>query len=214
MTHFPVEEKADVEKGLAAFKSETAWLIQAAKLNRSQLTLHTANSFATLAVPEARMDMVRPGGLLYGDTIPDHTEYKKIMAFKTRVASVNAYPKGNTVGYDRTLTLTRDSRLANLPMGYSDGYRRVFTNKGHVLIRGHRVPVVGKVSMNTTMIDVTDYPDITAGDEVVLYGSQGDAQITQSEVEDINGALLADLYTVWGNSNPRFAKPATPAKSK
>ena len=214
MTHFPVEEKTDVEKGLAAFKSETAWLIQTAKLNRSQLTLHTANSFATLAVPEARMDMVRPGGLLYGDTIPDHTEYKKIMAFKTRVASVNAYPKGNTVGYDRTLTLTRDSRLANLPMGYSDGYRRVFTNKGHVLIRGHRVPVVGKVSMNTTMIDVTDYPDITAGDEVVLYGSQGDAQITQSEVEDINGALLADLYTVWGNSNPRFAKPATPAKSK
>lgn len=208
MTHFPVEEKADVEKGLAAFKSETAWLIQTAKLDRSQLTLHTANSFTTLAVPEARMDMVRPGGLLYGDTIPEHTEYKKIMAFKTNVASINSYPKGNTVGYDRTFTLTRDSRLANLPMGYSDGYRRVFTNKGHVLIRGHRVPVVGKVSMNTTMVDVTDYPDISAGDEVVLYGSQNGAEITQSEVEDINGALLADLYTVWGNSNPRIAKPA------
>ncbi len=214
MTHFPVEEKSDVEKGLAAFKSETAWLIQAAKLDRNKLTLHTANSFATLAVPEARMDMVRPGGLLYGDTIPEHTEYKKIMAFKTNVASVNTYPKGNTVGYDRTFTLTRDSRLANLPMGYSDGYRRVFTNKGHVLIRGHRVPVVGKVSMNTTMVDVTDYPDITAGDEVVLYGSQGEAQITQSEVEDINGALLADLYTVWGNSNPKFAKPTTSVKKK
>ena len=214
MTHFPVEEKSDVEKGLAAFKSETTWLIQAAKLDRSKLTLHTANSFATLAVPEARMDMVRPGGLLYGDTIPEHTEYKKIMAFKTNVASVNTYPKGNTVGYDRTFTLTRDSRLANLPMGYSDGYRRVFTNKGHVLIRGHRVPVVGKVSMNTTMVDVTDYPDITAGDEVVLYGSQGDAQITQGEVEDINGALLADLYTVWGNSNPKFAKPTTSVKKK
>ena len=126
---------------------------------------------------------------------------------------MNAYPKGNTVGYSTALTLTRDSRLANLPMGYSDGYRRVFTNKGRVLIRGHRVPVVGKVSMNTTMIDVTDYPDITAGDEVVLYGSRGDAQITQSEVEDINGALLADLYTVWGTQS-RFAKPATPAKSK
>ncbi len=208
MTHFPVEEKADVEKGLAAFKSETAWLIQTAKLDRSKLTLHTANSFTTLAVPEARMDMVRPGGLLYGDTIPEHTEYKKIMAFKTNVASINSYPKGNTVGYDRTFTLTRDSRLANLPMGYSDGYRRVFTNKGHVLIRGHRVPVVGKVSMNTTMVDVTDYPDISAGDEVVLYGSQNGAEITQSEVEDINGALLADLYTVWGNSNPRIAKPA------
>lgn len=214
MTHFPVEEKADVEKGLAAFKSETAWLIQTAKLDRSKLTLHTANSFATLTVPEARMDMVRPGGLLYGDTIPEHTEYKKIMAFKTNVASINSYPKGNTVGYDRTFTLTRDSRLANLPMGYSDGYRRVFTNKGHVLIRGHRVPVVGKVSMNTTMVDITDFPDISAGDEVVLYGSQNGAEITQSEVEDINGALLADLYTVWGNSNPRIAKPAQNPNTK
>ena len=214
MTHFPVEEKADVEKGLAAFKSETAWLIQTAKLDRSKLTLHTANSFTTLAVPEARMDMVRPGGLLYGDTIPEHTEYKKIMAFKTNVASINSYPKGNTVGYDRTFTLTRDSRLANLPMGYSDGYRRVFTNKGHVLIRGHRVPVVGKVSMNTTMVDITDFPDISAGDEVVLYGSQNGAEITQSEVEDINGALLADLYTVWGNSNPRIAKPAQNPNTK
>ncbi len=207
MTHFPVEEEADVRKGLATFNQDAAWLIEHGKLDRSKITLHTANSFATLAVPEARLDMVRPGGLLYGDTIPSHTEYKKIMAFKSKVASVNSYLKGSTVGYDRTYTLTRDSRLANLPLGYSDGYRRVFTNKGHVLIRGHKVPVVGKVSMNTTMVDVTDYPDIQAGDEVVLYGKQGNAEITQSEVEDINGALLADLYTVWGNSNPRLPKP-------
>ena len=123
------------------------------------------------------------------------------------MSSVNNYLKGSTVGYDRTFTLTRDSRLANLPIGYSDGYRRAFTNKGHVLIRGHRVPVVGKISMNTTMVDVTDFPDIVAGDEVVLYGKQGGAEITQSEIEEISGALLADLYTVWGNSNPRVRKP-------
>ena len=72
-----------------------------------------------------------------------------------------------------------------------------------MLINGHRVPVVGKVSMNTLMVDVTDAPDVKSGDEVVLFGKQGDAEISQSEVEDINGALLADLYTVWGNSNPK-----------
>lgn len=211
MTHFPVEEADDVRRGLTRFNSEAAWLIRTARLDRSRLVLHAANSFATLAVPESRLDMVRPGGLLYGDTIPAHTEYRKIMVFKSRVSSVNTYPKGSTVGYDRTFTLTRDSRLANLPLGYSDGYRRVFTNKGHVLIRGHRVPVVGKVSMNTTMVDVTDFPDIAAGDEVVLFGRQGGAEITQGEIEDINGALLADLYTVWGNSNPRIRKaPAAP----
>ncbi len=206
MTHFPVEEVDDVRQGLERFNRDAAWVIREGRLDRSKLVLHTANSYATLAVPEARLDMVRPGGLLYGDTIPEHTEYRKVMAFKSRVSSVNTYPKGSTVGYDRTYTLTRDSRLANLPLGYSDGYRRVFTNKGHVLIRGHRVPVVGKVSMNTTMVDVTDFPDIVAGDEVVLYGRQGNAEITQSEIEDINGALLADLYTVWGNSNPRIRK--------
>ncbi|WP_312266164.1 alanine racemase [Neisseria sp.] len=207
MTHFPVEDKEDVKKGLKVFKKDSKWLIRAAKLDRKKLVLHTANSFVTLNVPEGWLDLVRPGGILYGEPVYERPEYEYIMSFKTRVASVNSYPKGSTVGYDRTFTLARDSRLANLPFGYSDGYRRVFTNKGHVLIRGHKVPVVGKVSMNTTMVDVTDFPDIQADDEVVIFGKQGGAEITQSEVEDINGALFADLYTVWGNSNPKLAKP-------
>lgn len=85
------------------------------------------------------------------------------MQFKSRVSSVNSYPSGNSVGYDHAFTLTRDSQLANITVGYSDGYRRVFTNKAHVLIGGRRVPVVGKVSINTLMVDVTDFPDIEGG---------------------------------------------------
>lgn len=203
MTHFAEEDAADVRKGLATFNQQADWLINEAKLDRKAITLHTANSFATLEVPESRLDMVRTGGLLFGDTVPTFTEYQRVMQFKTRVASVNSYPKGNTVGYDRTYTLTRDSKLANITVGYSDGYRRAFTNKGFVLINGQRVPVVGKVSMNTLMVDVTDVPTVKSGDEVVLFGKQGSAQITQAETEDINDALLADLYTVWGNSNPK-----------
>ncbi|MCY1427613.1 Alanine racemase [compost metagenome] len=203
MTHYAVEEREDVLKGLAAFNRQADWLIKEAGLDRSKLTLHTANSFATLEVPEARLDMVRTGGALFGDTVVTRTEYKRVMQFKSHVASVNAYPAGNSVGYDRTFTLNRDSRLANITVGYSDGYRRVFTNKAHVLIDGHRVPVVGKVSMNTLMVDVTDFPDVKAGDEVVLFGKQGGSEIAQSEMEDINGALLADLYTVWGSANPK-----------
>lgn len=207
MTHYAVEDEEFVRTALAKFNTQSQWLIDTAKLDRSKITLHTANSFATIAVPESHLDMVRPGGLIYGDTIDAKPAYKPIMSFKSRVASVNSYTAGSTVGYDGTYTLTRDSKLANLPFGYSDGYRRAFTNKGHVLIRGHRVPVVGKTSMNTTMVDVTDFPDIVAGDEVVIFGAQGDSRITQGEIEDINGALLADLYTIWGNSNPRFIKP-------
>jgi alanine racemase len=204
MTHFPVEEVADVRTGLAAFNSESAWVIREGHLDRSKLLLHTANSFTILEVPEARLDLVRPGGALYGDTVSSHTEYQPVLSFKSRIAAVNAYPKGNTVAYNRTFTLTRDSRLANIPVGYSDGYRRAFSNKGHVLIHGHRCPIVGRVTMNTVMVDVTDFADVQIGNEVVLYGKQGAAEITSAELENIAGTFLVELYTVWGKVNPRI----------
>jgi alanine racemase len=206
MTHFPVEDKEDVKLGLAQFKLDSQWLIEAGKLDRSKLTLHCANSFATLEVPEAHLDMVRPGGLIYGDSIPSYTEYKRVMAFKSQVAAVSHFPAGNTVGYDRTFTLKRDSVLANLPMGYSDGYRRAMSNKASVLINGQKAPVVGKTSMNTVMVDVTDIKGVKPGDEVVMFGRQGDNEIKQADLEEYNGALLADMYTVWGYSNPRIIK--------
>lgn len=205
MSHYAVEDQNYVREHLAIFNAQTNWLIHTAKLDRKQLTLHTANSFATLTVPESHLDMVRAGGVLYGDSIPERTEYKKIMSFKTQVAVVNHYAKGSTVGYDQTYTLKRDSYLANLPVGYSDGYRRAFSNKAYVVIRGHKVPVVGRTSMNTTMVDVTDFLDIRAEDEVILFGRQGNAEVKQSDLEEYNGALLADVYTIWGNSNPKVA---------
>lgn len=204
MTHFAVEDINFVKSALATFNEQTNWLISTANLDRSKLTLHTANSFATLSVPESHLDMVRVGGAVYGDVIDPN--YQKTMSFKSRVASVHFYKAGTKVGYDGTYTLERDSYLANLPFGYADGYRRAFSNKGFVLIRGQKVPVLGRPSMNTTMVDVTNFPTIVAGDEVVIYGKQGDNEISQNEIEEINGALLADLYTVWGNSNPKFKK--------
>jgi alanine racemase len=212
MTHFPTEEVGDVRSGVAAFNRDSAWLISAGNLDRSELLLHTANSYATLAVPESRLDLVRTGSILYGDGFTSHTEYHHVMSFKSRVASVNSYPAGNTVSYDRTYTLNRDSRLANIPTGYSDGYRRVFSNKGQVLIRGHRCPVVGRVTMNTMMVDVTDFPDVQPSDEVVLFGKQGADEIKQAELEAIAGALLLDLSTVWGEANPKFLTTDLPVK--
>ncbi len=157
---------------------------------------------ATLTVPESWLDMVRVGGIFYGDTIAS-TEYKRVMTFKSAIASVNHYPKGNTVGYDRTYTLKRDSVLANIPTGYADGYRRVFSNAGHVLIRGQRVPVLGKTSMNTVIVDVTDLPQVASGDEVVLFGKQGNAQVSAEEVEEISGALFTEMSILWGATNKR-----------
>ncbi|MBP6215972.1 MAG: alanine racemase [Luteimonas sp.] len=203
MTHFPGEELPDVRQGVDTFKRDAAWLFANTALRREDVLLHAANSFAVQHVPEAHLDMVRPGGALYGYGGTPKPPFAHAGAFKTRVASVQAYPAGNTVSYDRTFTLTRDSLLANLPVGYSDGYRRAFSNKGSVLVRGRRAPVVGRVTMNTTMVDVTDIAGVAPGDEVVLFGHQGDDRITQAEIEELTGVILADQYTVWGTSNPK-----------
>ncbi|AHZ96911.1 alanine racemase [Citrobacter amalonaticus Y19] len=202
MSHYPEEDANAVRKDLARFKVQSQQVLDITGIKRSDVTLHVANTFATLTVPESWLDMVRVGGVFYGDTIAS-TDYLRVMTFKSSIAALNHYPKGNTVGYDRTYTLKRDSVLANIPVGYADGYRRVFSNAGHVLIAGQRVPVVGKTSMNTVMVDVTDLKNVTPGDEVVFFGKQGSAEITATEVEDISGALFTEMSILWGATNKR-----------
>ena len=202
MSHYPEEDAAAVRKDLARFKVQSQQVLDITGIKRSDVTLHVANTFATLTVPESWLDMVRVGGVFYGDTIASN-DYKRVMTFKSSIAALNHYPKGNTVGYDRTYTLKRDSVLANIPVGYADGYRRVFSNAGHVLIQGQRVPVVGKTSMNTVMVDLTGLKNVNPGDEVVFFGKQGNAEITATEVEDISGALFTEMSILWGATNKR-----------
>jgi alanine racemase len=208
MTHYPLNDPEDMRAGLARFKDDAGWIITQGRLDRRRIILHTANSWATMGLPETRLDMVRPGGALYGDTdtVTDASALRPVMALKTRVAAVNAYPKGNTVTYGRTATLQRDSLLANLPVGYSDGYDRRYSNLAEVLVRGRRAPVIGRVTMNTTMIDVTDIAGVSPGDEVVLYGSQGNEEIKQGELEKITNSIFISEYTLWGNSLPKVLK--------
>ncbi|MBG3013146.1 alanine racemase [Proteus faecis] len=202
MSHYPEEDADKVREDLARFKQQSQKVLEVTGLNRQDVTLHMANTFATITVPESWLDMVRVGGIFYGDTIAS-TDYKRVMTFKSNIASINYYPKGNTVGYDRTYTLKRDSVLANIPVGYADGYRRVFSNAGHALIGGQRVPVLGKTSMNTVIVDITDLKNIKSGDEVVFFGKQGNSEITAEEVEDISGALFTEMSILWGATNKR-----------
>ena len=205
MTHYPVEDVADMRPGLNRFNEQANAIVRAAHLDRAKIAFHTANSYATLHVPEARLDMCRPGSVFYMDYDPDFPCFRTIFSFKTRVAAVHAYPKGSTACYDRTYELKRDSRLANLPVGYADGYLRSFGNRGHVLIRGHRVPVVGVISMNTCLADVTDFPDVVSGDEVVLFGKQGNDEITAKEIEETGGMPIYAFSLLWGRLNPSYA---------
>lgn len=202
MSHYPEENTESMKAGLARFNTQVEQIFATTDLTREQVKLHIANTFAMLNVPETWLDMVRVGGVFYGDML-GNDDYARVMTLKSKVAALHRYPKGNTVGYDRTYMLTRDSILANIPIGYADGYRRAFSNQGHVLIQGQRVPVLGKVSMNTIVVDVTDLQNVNLGDEVVLFGKQGSAEISADEVEEITDALFTEMSILWGATNPK-----------
>lgn len=199
MTHFPQDDVDHVKRALHRFKAESKAILQGAGISRSEILLHAANSYAALNVPSTWLDMVRMGAALYGDSDPGHTIFQRCMTFKARIGSVNCYPAGSSVGYGLTHTLAEDSRLATVTAGYGDGYRRSLGRQGKVLVRGHRVPVVDIISMNSFVVDVSSLRDVRPGDEVVLFGGQDGVKITVEELETANAAILADLYTVWGN---------------
>ncbi len=219
MTHYPSEEAPDILGQLARYREDLAWLTSEG-LKTDGFTRHTANTFATLTQPDTRLDMVRVGGALYGDPGSVKTSaFIPVPTIKSRVAAVNHYPAGQTVAYDRTFRLERESWLANVPIGYSDGVRRGFShanrpefpaeskNRTEVLIRGRRAPVVGRVTMNTLMVDVTDHRDVRLDDEVVLFGAQGADRITQAEFEANSSAYAPEMLAVLGAALPRVLKP-------
>ena len=218
MTHYPSEEAPDILGQLARYKEDLAWL-QGEGLKTEGLIRHTANTFAALTQPDTRLDMVRVGGALYGDPGSVKTSaFIPVPTIKSRVAAVNHYPAGQTVAYDRTFRLERESWLANVPIGYSDGVRRGFSHanrpefpnegKNHteVLIRGRRAPVIGRVTMNTLMVDVTQHRDVKLDDEVVLFGAQGADRITQAEFEANSSAYAPEMLAVLGAALPRVLK--------
>ncbi|CCW30585.1 alanine racemase [Xenorhabdus nematophila] len=204
MSHHALTDLDAIRDSIKNFNEQTAWLIKAANLKRDEITLHASSSFASVSIPEAQFDMVRVGSALYGILTNTHPEFKPLIQVKTHVASVKSYPKGNGVSYNNTYILKRDSKLANLPVGFSDGFSSSLSNKAYVLINGHRAPVVGSVSMNTVMADVTDLPEVKSGDEVVIFGKQGNEEITQSDIQKWGGMHVVEFSSIWGETNPRI----------
>ncbi len=143
--------------------------------------IHAANSGAILSLPESYFNLVRPGVMMYG-YYPSADVVKSIalqpaMRMCTRVLFVKRVPPGTFISYNRAFQTQRESVLATLPIGYADGFSRRFSNNTHVLMRGRKCPVVGRVCMDQIIVDVTELPDICVGEEVVLMGRQGEAEI-------------------------------------
>jgi alanine racemase len=112
------------------------------------------------------------------------------------------------VSYGRTFTASRDVRIATIPIGYADGLPRLLSNRGQVLVRGRRVPIVGRVCMDMTMVDVTALPEVHPGDEAVLIGRQGDEEITADEVAELAETISYEILCRIGPRVPRIYRPA------
>jgi alanine racemase len=149
---------------------------------------HSANSGATLRGIIRDGDWVRCGIALYGPEPIDirgiHLE--PVLRWRTEIARLKELPAGHAIGYGTTFHTTRDSRIATLPVGYADGYPRAMSNKGEVLLRGQRAPIVGRVSMDLVTIDVTDIRDARIGDEVILLGDSITAEEVAAKTDTIS----------------------------
>lgn len=147
-----------------------------------------ANSPGAIGYENAKGNMVRLGGILYGlwwDVLPktaNPPDLKPVLTLHTKIALLKRVPRGETIGYSRTWTAEKDSLVATIPIGYQDGYMRGFSNCASVIVNGAFAKVAGRVSMDWTLLDVTDVPNVKVGDEVTLIGEQGELKITTEEL--------------------------------
>jgi len=161
-----------------------------------------ANSGGILNVPEAYFNMVRTGIMLYGVLPTRHIKeeigLEPVLTLKTEVCYLKRVGPGRSISYGRIYTTERDTLVATVPIGYGDGYKRPLSNRGEVLIHGRRAPVIGRVTMDQIMVDVTSVPGVSVGDEVVVIGRQGDDEITVDEIAGLVGTIPYDLLCSLG----------------
>lgn len=169
---------------------------------------HVANSAAIIDLPDLRFDLVRPGIMSYGlwpsDDV-DHTfDIRPVLSWKAEIIYVKEVPVGTGISYGKTFVTSRPTKVATLPLGYADGLSRRLSNKGQVLIKGRRVPIIGRVCMDQCMVDVTEIEDVKAGDEAVLIGYQGDEHISAEEMASWIGTINYEVTCDISKRVPRY----------
>ena len=170
--------------------------------------VHAANSAALFTFAESRANMVRPGGTLYGftrDVLPPNSDapLRPVMSLYSRIMLLKRVPKGEKLGYGGTFETMRDSLIATIPIGYEDGYRRAFSNRARAIVRGQFVPVVGRVSMDLTIIDVTDVADVAVDDRATLLGSDGNCSIKAEDLGEFAGTISYEITCGISSRVPR-----------
>ena len=171
--------------------------------------VHISNSGAILDMKNCSLDTVRAGIILYGLSPSDDTSFKNYnlkpaMSLKTQISYLKTLEKGISVGYGRTFYTNKVTKVATVPVGYADGYTRAMSNIGEVIVNGQFAPIIGNICMDQFMIDVTDIKNVKANDEVVLFGRQGDCEITIDEVARLQNTINYEIVCNIGKRVPRI----------
>ncbi len=200
-THLPVadEDPAFTEEELTQFEE----LVRQMRARvPGSYKVHVLLSAGILGFARHHFDIVRAGLMLYGSSpLPEAQKFlRPVMALKSRVTLLRDLPAGRSVSYGRTFTTAQPMRVATISAGYADGYPRSISNRdGAVLIGGRRCPVLGRVTMDLMMADVSAVPEVTLGDEVVLIGRQGGEEIFAAEVAERAGTIAWEIFTGIGS---------------
>lgn len=198
-THFSVADDASLDYTGGQLRSFNELLTRLAEAGMVFRLIHCANSAALLRMPESHFNMVRLGLAMYGlrpsPHVPLPPGFRPALAWKTTVAQVKTLPPGSFVSYGNTYQTQTEETIAVIPVGYADGFRRGPTRWQAVLVHDHRAPIIGRVCMDQTMINVSHIPNVRVGDEVVLIGRQGDDEITAEEVADWLGTVNYEVVS-------------------
>jgi len=214
ISHYPNSDEPDSDHSLQAYRLLTS--IESPPVRSAGSTApfsySICNSGGIFYFPQTHGDLVRAGISLYGyypDGAPGRARHgldglKPAMSCHTRVVQVKQVAAGSGISYGHTYICERDTRIAVLPIGYSDGYFRLMSNRAEVLVRGQRAPVLGRICMNMCMVDITAIEGVTAGEDVVLLGHQGDDCIDADEIGGWGETISYEILCALGNNNKRF----------
>jgi alanine racemase len=204
LSHFASADEDDKSFSARQLERFRRLLLQAENMGFNLRYAHIANSAGIIDLPDSYLQLVRAGIMLYGgppsQELHRSIPLRPVMTVKTRILQLKEVAANSPIGYGCTYFTSRPSRIATLPIGYDDGYDRLLSNRGEVLIRNLRAPVVGRVSMCLTTVDVTDIPAVQADDEVVLLGRQGDQEITAAEIAAKTDTINYEIFCNFGGN--------------
>jgi len=206
-THFATADERDKSFALQQLRFFKT-ILAACRGKKIQIPLkHVANSAAALELPESHLDMVRIGISLYGYYPSKETkrviELLPVMSLKSRVIYLKKVAAGTPISYGRMYFAPQETTIATVPLGYGDGYNRLFSNRGFMLVRGQKAPIAGRICMDHTMLDVGKIPSVEVGDEVVAFGRQGRQEINVDDAAQQLGTISYEVLCNIGGRVPR-----------